>query len=263
MEYAFREIENKWKTYWKEQGTYIINNHSDKPKFYVLDMFPYPSGAGLHVGHPLGYIASDIYARYKRLKGYNVLHPMGFDAFGLPAEQYAVETGQHPAITTEKNIARYREQLDNIGFCYDWDREIRTSDPKYYKWTQWIFLQLFHSWYDHRLGKARPISDLITIFDKEGNNKTPCPDDDKLCFDSRVWKKMNEKERRDTLMHYRLAFLSYAEVWWCEALGTVLANDEVVNGVSERGGYPVEKKRMRQWFLRITEYAERLLNGLD
>jgi leucyl-tRNA synthetase, eubacterial and mitochondrial family len=263
MEYAFRSIEQKWKKYWQDQGTYIVNNHSDKPKCYVLDMFPYPSGAGLHVGHPLGYIASDIYARYKRLKGFNVLHPMGFDAFGLPAEQYALETGQHPAVTTEKNIARYREQLDNIGFCYDWQREVRTSDPKYYKWTQWIFMQLFHSWYDHKLDKARPIKDLITIFEKEGNNKNPCPDDDKFCFDARGWKGMTEKEKRDTLMRYRLAYLSYANVWWCEALGTVLANDEVVNGVSERGGYPVERKEMRQWFLRITAFAERLLKSLD
>jgi leucyl-tRNA synthetase len=263
MEYAFRSIEQKWRKYWQDQGTYIVNNHSDKPKCYVLDMFPYPSGAGLHVGHPLGYIASDIYARYKRLKGFNVLHPMGFDAFGLPAEQYALETGQHPAVTTEKNIARYREQLDNIGFCYDWQREVRTSDPKYYKWTQWIFMQLFHSWYDHKLDKARPIKDLVTIFEKEGNNKNPCPDDDKFCFDARGWKGMTEKEKRDTLMRYRLAYLSYANVWWCEALGTVLANDEVVNGVSERGGYPVERKEMRQWFLRITAFAERLLKSLD
>lgn len=263
MEYSFRNIEDKWKKYWNEKNVYRVSNKSDKPKFYILDMFPYPSGAGLHVGHPLGYIASDIYARYKRQKGFNVLHPMGFDAFGLPAEQYALETGQHPAVTTEKNIARYREQLDNIGFCYDWEREVRTSDPKYYKWTQWIFMQLFHSWFDHKLNKARPIKDLIALFEKEGNNKNPCPDDNQFCFDSRGWKKMTEKEKRDTLMKYRLAYLDYAEVWWCEALGTVLANDEVINGVSERGGYPVVKKQMRQWFLRITEYAERLLASLD
>lgn len=263
MEYAFSDIEQKWKKYWQEKEVYKVNNNSDKPKFYILDMFPYPSGAGLHVGHPLGYIASDIYARYKRLKGYNVLHPMGYDAFGLPAEQYALETGQHPAVTTEKNIKRYREQLDNIGFCYDWSREVRTSDPKYYKWTQWIFMQLFHSWYDRKQNKARPIADLIAIFEKEGNSNNPCPEDDKFCFDAKAWKAFTEKERRETLMRYRLAYQNYAEVWWCEGLGTVLANDEVVNGVSERGGFPVVKKQMRQWFLRITEYAERLLTSLD
>ncbi|MBS1778488.1 MAG: leucine--tRNA ligase [Bacteroidetes bacterium] len=263
MEYAFSNIEKKWKQYWRENHTYSVNNISDKPKYYVLDMFPYPSGAGLHVGHPLGYIASDIFARYKRQKGFNVLHPMGFDAFGLPAEQYALETGQHPAVTTEKNIARYREQLDNIGFCYDWDREVRTSDPGYYKWTQWIFLQLFHSWYDRKLNKARPIEELVALFEKEGNNNAPCPEDDQLCFDSKQWKEMGEQARRETLMKYRLAYQGYAEVWWCEALGTVLANDEVVNGVSERGGHPVIRKQMRQWFLRITEYAERLLQSLD
>lgn len=263
MDYTFSEIEKRWKEYWKEHKVYEVKNESDKPKFYVLDMFPYPSGAGLHVGHPLGYIASDIFARYKRLRGFNVLHPMGYDAFGLPAEQYALETGQHPAVTTAQNIARYREQLDNIGFCYDWSREVKTSDPAYYKWTQWMFLQLFHSWYDRKLGKARPIEDLITIFEKEGNNSNQCPIDDNICFDAKKWTSYNEKEKREVLMHYRLAYLSYAEVWWCEALGTVLANDEVVNGVSERGGHPVEKKRMRQWFLRISEYAERLLSGLD
>jgi leucyl-tRNA synthetase len=263
MEYNFKAVEQKWKQFWQDNKVYKVSNESDKPKFYILDMFPYPSGAGLHVGHPLGYIASDIHARYKRLKGFNVLHPMGFDAFGLPAEQYALETGQHPAVTTEKNIQRYRQQLDNIGFCYDWDREVRTSDPQYYKWTQWIFLQLFHSWYDRKLNKARPISELVAIFEKEGNNGIPCPADDKLCFDIKSWKAYTEKEKRDMLMQYRLAYQGYAEVWWCEALGTVLANDEVVNGVSERGGHPVEKKRMRQWFLRITEYADRLLTSLD
>lgn len=263
MEYAFSAIEKKWKQFWKDHQVYKVNNDDPKPKYYILDMFPYPSGAGLHVGHPLGYIASDIFARYKRLKGYNVLHPMGYDAFGLPAEQYALETGQHPAVTTEKNIARYREQLDNIGFCYDWSREVRTSDPKYYKWTQWIFMQLFHSWYDRKLDKARPIKELITIFEKEGNSNAPCPADAKICFDAKAWKAQTEKEKRDTLMSYRLAYLSYAEVWWCEALGTVLANDEVVNGVSERGGHPVVKKQMSQWFLRITEFAERLLTSLD
>ncbi len=262
MEYNFTEIEQKAKEKWVTEEVYKVANDSDKPKCYILDMFPYPSGAGLHVGHPLGYIASDIYARYKRLCGYNVLHPMGFDAFGLPAEQYAIETGQHPAVTTEKNIARYREQLDNIGFCYDWSREVRTSDPKYYKWTQWIFLQLFHSWYDRTAGKARPIKELIDIFEKEGNTNIPCPGDATLRFDAAKWKDYSEKEQRDVLMQYRLAYQGYAQVWWCEALGTVLANDEVVNGVSERGGHPVERKNMRQWFLRITEYAERLLGSL-
>lgn len=263
MEYNFPEIEKKWKKIWSDSQVYKVSNNSDKPKCYVLDMFPYPSGAGLHVGHPLGYIASDIYARYKRLKGFNVLHPMGFDAFGLPAEQYAIETGQHPADTTEKNIARYRQQLDNIGFCYDWSREVRTSDPKYYKWTQWIFLQLFHSWYDRAQQKARPISELISIFAAEGNSNNPCPGDDTLVFGAAQWNEYTEKEKRAVLMHYRIAYQGYAQVWWCEALGTVLANDEVVNGVSERGGHPVERKLMRQWFLRITEYADRLLTSLD
>jgi leucyl-tRNA synthetase len=263
MEYNFSKIEQDWKKYWKENNVYKVSNDSYRPKYYILDMFPYPSGAGLHVGHPLGYIASDIYARYKRMAGYNVLHPMGYDAFGLPAEQYALETGQHPAVTTEKNIARYREQLDNIGFCYDWSREVRTSDPKYYKWTQWIFLQLFHSWYDRREHKTRTIATLIAIFEKEGNVNTPAPGNEELSFDATAWKGFTEKEKRDALMHYRVAYQGHAEVWWCEALGTVLANDEVVNGVSERGGHPVERKQMRQWFLRITEYAERLLNSLD
>ncbi len=263
MEYTFNAIEQKWKEYWRNNKTYHVSNDSTKPKCYVLDMFPYPSGAGLHVGHPLGYIASDIYARYKRLCGFNVLHPMGYDAFGLPAEQYAIETGQHPINTTEKNIARYREQLDNIGFCYDWDREVRTSDPKYYKWTQWIFLQLFHSWYDRHAQKAKSISKLIKIFEQEGNINQVCPGDDSLKFNATQWQAFSAKEKRQALMHYRLAYLDYANVWWCEQLGTVLANDEVVNGVSERGGFPVEKRKMRQWFLRITEYAERLLQSLD
>jgi leucyl-tRNA synthetase len=263
MEYDFGRIERTWKQYWKENNIYKVSNNSDKPKFYILDMFPYPSGAGLHVGHPLGYIASDIFARYKRLKGYNVLHPMGFDAFGLPAEQYALETGQHPAVTTEKNIARYKEQLDNIGFCYDWEREVRTSDPKYYKWTQWIFLQLFDSWVDRHQQKARPIAELIAIFTNEGNVHHTCAGNATISFDAAAWNSYDEPQQRAILMQYRLAYLDYAEVWWCEALGTVLANDEVVNGVSERGGYPVEKKQMRQWFLRITEYAERLLSSLD
>ncbi len=263
MEYAFGTIEKKWKKYWEEHQTYKVENNTGKPKFYILDMFPYPSGAGLHVGHPLGYIASDIYARYKRLRGFNVLHPMGYDSFGLPAEQYALETGQHPAVTTEKNIARYREQLDNIGFCYDWDREVRTSDAKYYKWTQWIFLQLFHSWFDKAANKARPIAELISIFEKEGNVNNICPEDDSLQFSSADWNGYDNQHKRDTLMRYRLAYQGYAEVWWCEALGTVLANDEVVNGVSERGGHPAERKRMRQWFLRITAFADRLLESLD
>ena len=262
MEYNFTDIEKRAKEKWAEENVYEVKNDADKPKCYILDMFPYPSGAGLHVGHPLGYIASDIYARYKRLKGYNVLHPMGFDAFGLPAEQYAIETGQHPAVTTEKNIARYREQLDNIGFCYDWSRQVRTSDPKYYKWTQWIFLQLFHSWYDRKENKARPIKELIEIFEKYGRFGLGF-DRDGHMFTDDEWKGYSEEIKRNILMSYRLAYLDFADVWWCEALGTVLANDEVVNGVSERGGHPVEKKGMRQWFLRITEYADRLLDSLE
>jgi len=263
MEYSFQDIERKWKQVWVEKEIYKVSNNSGRPKYYILDMFPYPSGAGLHVGHPLGYIASDIYARYKRLCGYNVLHPMGYDAFGLPAEQYALETGQHPAVTTEENITRYRAQLDNIGFCYDWSREVRTSDPKYYKWTQWIFLQLFHSWYDRVQQKARPVHELIAVFEQEGNRHIPCPEEDQPVFDAAAWQGFSAAEKRAVLMKYRLAYLSYAEVWWCEGLGTVLANDEVVNGVSERGGFPVVKKKMRQWFLRITEYADRLLAALD
>ncbi|PQJ11663.1 leucine--tRNA ligase [Flavipsychrobacter stenotrophus] len=267
MEYNFSQIERDAKDLWKTKNVYKVENPAPgttpKPKYYILDMFPYPSGAGLHVGHPLGYIASDIYARYKKLCGYNVLHPMGFDAFGLPAEQYAMETGQHPAVTTEKNIARYREQLDNIGFCYDWDRQVRTSEPNYYKWTQWIFLQLFHSWYDRSADKARPMADLIAIFELEGNKNIPCPGDDTTSFTHTEWGAYSEKEKRAILMNYRVAYQGYAQVWWCEALGTVLANDEVVNGVSERGGHPVERKNMRQWFLRITEFADRLLKSLD
>jgi len=259
MEYNFSSIELKWRQYWKEEQLYKVTNDGTRPKFYILDMFPYPSGAGLHIGHPLGYIASDIYARYKRQRGYNVLHPMGFDAFGLPAEQYALETGQHP----EENIKRYKEQLDNIGFSYDWTREVRTSDPSYYKWTQWIFTQLFHSWYDRHAGKAKPIQDLIKLFEKEGNINLPAPGDKDFIFNKDQWRQFSMPEQRDALMHYRLAYLDYAQVWWCEALGTVLANDEVVNGVSERGSHPVVKKKMRQWFLRITDYAERLLEGLD
>ncbi len=267
MEYNFREIEKKWQSKWKENNAYIVSNPINeevaKPKFYVLDMFPYPSGAGLHVGHPLGYIASDIYSRYKRLKGFNVLHPMGFDSFGLPAEQYAIETGQHPADTTEKNIQRYHEQLDNIGFSFDWSREVKTSDPSYYKWTQYIFLQLFDSWYNRKKQKAERISQLVSIFQQEGNEGYPCPGNNRLKFTAADWKNYDEKSHYDILMHYRLAYLAFGEVNWCEALGTVLANDEVVNGVSERGGHPVEKKKLHQWYLRITEYADRLLQGLE
>lgn len=263
MEYDFQQIEKKWKAFWKENDTYRVSEDRDRPKCYVLDMFPYPSGAGLHVGHPLGYIASDIYARYKRLKGFRVLHPMGFDAFGLPAEQYAMETGAHPAETTEKNIRRYREQLENIGFSYDWSRAVNTSDPAYYRWTQWIFLQIFDSWYDRREERARPIAELISILEKQGNTHHPMPSNPEYQIDARRWKSFSDQEKRDFLMQYRLAYQDYADVWWCEALGTVLANDEVTNGVSERGGHPVIRKRMRQWFLRITEYADRLLEGLD
>jgi leucyl-tRNA synthetase len=263
MEYNFRAIEKKWQENWVGSHAYRVSNNSQKPKCYVLDMFPYPSGAGLHVGHPLGYIASDIYARYKRLKGFNVLHPMGWDAFGLPAEQYALETGQHPAVTTAQNIDAFRKQLDNIGFCFDWEREVKTSEPEYYKWTQWIFLQLFDSWFDRSAQKARRIAELTAIFEKEGNATHECPGDRSITFSAAEWKSYDEARQREILMHYRLAFLAYAEVNWCAELGTVLANDEVVNGVSERGGFPVVKKKMRQWFLRITEYANRLLEGLE
>ena len=263
MEYNFREIEKKWQKDWKESGVYEVSNTSAKPKFYVLDMFPYPSGAGLHVGHPLGYIASDIYARYKRLKGFNVLHPMGYDSFGLPAEQYALETGQHPSVTTQKNIETFRQQLDNIGFCFDWSREVRTSDPQYYKWTQWIFLQIFNSWYDKKQNKARSIGELIKIFEQSGNTEYNGQRQTQKNFSAGEWDHYSEEEKMETLMNYRLAFSAYGEVNWCEALGTVLANDEVVNGVSERGGHPVVKKKMRQWYLRITDYAERLLEGLE
>jgi len=261
MEYNFREIEKKWQETWKETGIYHVSNSSEKAKFYVLDMFPYPSGAGLHVGHPLGYIASDIYARYKRLKGFNVLHPMGFDSFGLPAEQYAIETGQHPATTTENNIATFKNQLDKIGFCFDWSREIKTSDPEYYRWTQWIFLKLFKSWYNHKNNKAEPIETLIREFETSGSAQSSLRKAEG--FTAEEWKSFDEKTQQEILMDFRLAFSSYGEVNWCEALGTVLANDEVVNGVSERGGHPVEKKKMRQWYLRITDYADRLLQGLD
>jgi leucyl-tRNA synthetase len=263
MDYQFRAIEQKWQGHWKNTGAYTVPNISDKPKYYVLDMFPYPSGAGLHVGHPLGYIASDIFSRYKRLKGFNVLHPMGYDAFGLPAEQYAIEHGVHPATSTVQNINNFRKQLDNIGFSYDWSREVRTCEPAYHKWTQWIFLQLFNSFLNRHTQKATPITELTASFEKEGNNIHECPANDQLHFTAAEWKAFSEKEQQDILMQYRLAFCGYGEVNWCEALGTVLANDEVVNGLSERGGHPVVKKKLRQWYLRITEYADRLISGLD
>ncbi|PID67577.1 MAG: leucine--tRNA ligase [Flavobacteriia bacterium] len=264
MSYNFNEIEAKWQQYWAKNQTFKADNRSDKPKFYVLDMFPYPSGAGLHVGHPLGYIGSDIYARYKRHKGFNVLHPMGYDSFGLPAEQYAIQTGQHPAKTTEQNIATYRRQLDQIGFSFDWSREVRTSDPAYYKYTQWIFSLLFKSYYCNDKAQARPIEELCEIFDKEGNTQLNAAcDDDTPTFTAEAWRAMTDEEQQDILLKYRLTFLSDAEVNWCPALGTVLANDEVVNGVSERGGHPVIRKKMKQWSMRITAYAERLLTGLD
>lgn len=264
-EYNFREIEKKWQQHWKDVKAYRVSNDSTKPKYYVLDMFPYPSGAGLHVGHPLGYIASDIYARYKRLKGFNVLHPMGYDAFGLPAEQFAIDHGIHPAVSTDANIKTFRKQLDNIGFCFDWEREVRTSDPKYYKWTQWIFLQLFNSFFNRLTRKAEPIATLIAAFEKEGNKLHSIPNSQYsiTSFTAAEWTAFDEFTREDILMQYRLAYCGVGEVNWCEALGTVLANDEVINGVSERGGYPVVKKKLRQWYLRITEYADRLLEGLD
>lgn len=263
MEYNFREIEQKWHEKWDVNKTYKVDIDNNKPKYYVLDMFPYPSGAGLHVGHPLGYIASDIYSRYKRLKGYNVLHPMGYDAFGLPAEQYAIQTGQHPAITTDKNIKRYKEQLEKIGFSYDWDREIRTSNPDYYKWTQWVFIELFEHWYNNDLQKAVPIADLIEIFKNDGNQKVNAVCDETDVFSGEEWKNKTEKEQQIILLNYRLAYLADTEVNWCPGLGTVLANDEVKEGVSVRGGFPVVQKKMKQWSLRISAYAERLLNDLE
>lgn len=274
MEYNFKAIEKHWRQKWEEAEVYKVNNDSARPKYYVLDMFPYPSGAGLHVGHPLGYIASDIFARYKRLRGFNVLHPMGYDAFGLPAEQYAIDHGIHPAVSTERNINTFRKQLDNIGFCYDWSREVRTCDPSYYKWTQWIFLQLFKSWYNRKTQKAESIDKLIALFEKEGNMNHPIPNPKSQIspanggiksqiFSASDWKGFEEATQQSILMEYRLAYCGYGEVNWCEALGTVLANDEVINGVSERGGYPVIKKKLRQWYLRITEYADRLQDDLD
>ena len=263
MEYNFPEIEKKWRKFWAENKTFRAIDNSDKPKYYVLDMFPYPSGAGLHVGHPLGYIASDIYARYKRLQGYNVLHPMGYDSFGLPAEQYAIQTGQHPQKTTEENIARYRDQLDKIGFSFDWDREVRTSSPDYYKWTQWIFKQLYNSYYNNKANKAESIDSLIAEFERNGNGNIDAANDCEVVFSAGEWKAFSDQRKEELVQMYRLTFLADSWVNWCPALGTVLANDEVVNGVSERGGHPVEQKLMRQWSMRIKAYAERLLTGLE
>ncbi|MBT9188221.1 leucine--tRNA ligase [Zobellia russellii] len=264
MHYDFRKIEKEWQDFWAKNETFKAKNNSDKPKYYVLDMFPYPSGAGLHVGHPLGYIASDIYARYKRHKGFNVLHPQGYDSFGLPAEQYAIQTGQHPAVTTEKNIATYRRQLDQLGFSFDWSREVRTSDPKYYKWTQWIFIQLFNSWYNKTTDKAESVETLIAVFEAEGNaNVQAVCDEDIAQFSAADWQSFSDKKKQEILLQYRLTYLAESEVNWCPALGTVLANDEIVNGVSERGGHPVIRKKMTQWSMRISAYAQRLLDGLN
>jgi len=263
MDYDFRGIEKKWQQYWADKHTFKAEENSSKPKYYVLDMFPYPSGAGLHVGHPLGYIASDIFSRYKRLKGFNVLHPMGYDAFGLPAEQYAIQTGQHPEVTTDKNIARYRQQMDRIGFSYDWDREFRTCDPEYYKWTQWAFLKMFGSYYCNSCGKARPIEELIAAFEKNGTAGLDVACGEKLEFTAEQWNGYSELEKSKVLMNYRIAYQGETSVNWCPKLGTVLANDEVKDGLSERGGYPVEQKKMTQWQLRVSAYAERLLDGLD
>ena len=263
MDYNFSDIEKKWQDYWKEKQTYKVEIDNSKPKYYVLDMFPYPSGAGLHVGHPLGYIASDIYSRYKRHKGFNVLHPMGFDAYGLPAEQYAIKTGQHPAVTTEINIKRYKEQLGKIGFSYDWSREVRTSDPKYYKWTQWVFTKLFSSWYNNASRKAEPITLLEQIFGINGNQKIDAASNEVDKFTGEQWKAMSWKAQQEILMNYRLAYQSETAVNWCPELGTVLANDEVKDGLSVRGGHPVEKRNMKQWSLRVTAYVQRLLDGLD
>lgn len=263
MEYNFKEIEKKWQAEWRNNNIYKVNNNSEKPKYYVLDMFPYPSGAGLHVGHPLGYIASDIFSRYKRLKGFNVLHPMGFDAYGLPAEQYAIQTGQHPAITTEKNIARYCDQLNKIGFSYDWDREIKTCDPSYYKWTQWAFIQMFNSYYCNKTQQARPISELIQHFAKQGTENLDIACSEPIHFTAEEWNAKNETKQQEILMNYRIAYKADTVVNWCSALGTVLANDEVSEGLSVRGGHPVEQKKMSQWCLRVSAYAQRLLDGLD
>ena len=263
MEYNFRDIEPKWQQQWRDEKTYKVEIDANRPKYYVLDMFPYPSGAGLHVGHPLGYIASDIFSRYKRLCGFNVLHPMGYDAYGLPAEQYAIQTGQHPAVTTEKNIARYREQLDRIGFCFDWNREVRTCEPGYYHWTQWAFSQMFNAFYCNKCQSAQPISKLIARFEEKGSIGLDAACTKELTFTADEWKQMSDKEKQQTLMNYRIAYLGETMVNWCPELGTVLANDEVVNGVSERGGFPVEQKLMRQWCLHVSAYAQRLLDGLE
>ncbi len=263
MEYNFKEIEKRWQKFWVDNNTYKVTEDSDRPKFYVLDMFPYPSGAGLHVGHPLGYIASDIFSRYKRLQGYNVLHPMGYDAYGLPAEQYAIQTGQHPAVTTENNIKRYREQLDKIGFSYDWSREVRTCDPDYYKWTQWAFIKMFNSYYCNEQKEARSINELIERFSDQGTASLDVACSEQLDFTADEWNGMSEKDQQEVLMNYRIAYLGDTMVNWCAQLGTVLANDEVSEGLSIRGGYPVEQKKMRQWCLRVSAYAERLLEGLD
>ena len=263
MEYDFREIEQKWQQHWRDHQTYQVTEDPTRKKFYVLNMFPYPSGAGLHVGHPLGYIASDIYARYKRQQGFNVLNPMGYDAYGLPAEQYAIQTGQHPAVTTEQNIKRYREQLDKIGFSFDWSREVRTCDANYYHWTQWAFERMFESYYDNRTKQARPIHELVRHFEEEGTLDMDVAQTEPLVFSARDWRSMNEKEQQQTLMNYRIAYLGETMVNWCQALGTVLANDEVVDGVSVRGGYPVVQRKMRQWCLRVSAYAQRMLDGLD
>ncbi|MBO5901221.1 MAG: leucine--tRNA ligase [Alistipes sp.] len=263
MEYNFKAIEQKWQKRWREEGTYRVEVDPSRPKFYVLDMFPYPSGAGLHVGHPLGYIASDIYSRYKRQRGFNVLHPMGYDAFGLPAEQYAIQTGQHPAITTEENIARYRSQLDKIGFSFDWEREVRTCEPEYYHWTQWAFIEMFEHWYNNKTQKAEPISELVKHFEEMGTELLDAAQTTKLDFTAAEWCAMTEAEREQVLQNYRLAFRADTMVNWCPALGTVLANDEVKEGLSVRGGHPVEQKRMKQWLLRVTAYAQRMLDGLE
>ena len=263
MEYNFIDIENRWRSYWRKEGVYKVEVNKDKPKYYVLDMFPYPSGAGLHVGHPLGYIASDIYSRFKRLQGYNVLHPMGYDAYGLPAEQYAIQTGQHPAVTTEKNINHYREQLDKIGFSFDWDREVRTCDPKFYKWTQWAFLKMFNSYYDNKLGRAVSIEQLVSSFEESGTDFVDAAVSQTLTFSAADWKSYDEKKKQEILMNYRIAYLSDTKVNFCPALGCVLANDEISEGLSVRGGHPVEQRVMRQWSLRVSAYAQRLLDGLE
>ena len=263
MEYNFNEIEKRWQKRWAEEKTYHVTEDARKQKFYVLNMFPYPSGAGLHVGHPLGYIASDIYARYKRQQGFNVLNPMGYDAYGLPAEQYAIQTGQHPAITTEANINHYREQLDKIGFSFDWDREVRTCDPQYYHWTQWAFIKMFNSFYDNALQKARPIEELEKHLAEHGTDGLDAACSEELKLTAAQWNAMTEQEKRQTLMNWRLAYLGETMVNWCAGLGTVLANDEVVDGLSVRGGYPVVQKKMMQWCLRVSAYAQRLLDGLD